>query len=431
MRVSLRHHLAIGQPFARALDAAGHELVDRSADVFMVDLDLPYYRQFIDPQLAAGAKVFTYPHGVGVHHYWDGIDPPYEPVHGTFVIAEGYAEVYRRLGMTRPLYVVGWPYCEQRPFRATDAPRKVLFAPEHPLQNGYLSDWQRQLNVDVYSALLEVPGIDLKVRHLYALEQNGIWGVDGVEYVQGQPDNSIDDIDAADVVVAIGTYAHLSVARGAPTIFFGQNVHPSNGEHPGERVYCKSWDRWRDYARYPFDMSDGPAADLIAAAARSEDPVREWKHRFIGDPMTTEGFDAQLERAVAVARLPELRSLVVVAHAQEVAADVDLLRAYTAAFGAGDDATLLMVAPGGNEHALVGALQLAFAEIGLDDDALPDMVLTTDPLTPAGEWAIAQRAAAFLSERPDELAPAGLADLPRHSAATVADLRAGAAAQLS
>src|SRR5687768_5476387 len=110
MRVFIRHHLAAGRPFENALRAAGHEIVPAGADAVLLDLDLPYMHDFIDSQIAAGAKVFTYPHGVGVFHYWDGIEPPYERVSGSFVVSEGYAEVYRRIGLTRPFYVVGWPY---------------------------------------------------------------------------------------------------------------------------------------------------------------------------------------------------------------------------------------------------------------------------------------------------------------------------------
>ena len=422
--VAFQHHLCAGLPYARALEAAGHPIVPYGGDAFLIDLDLPSYRPTIDTHRRAGSRVFLYPHGVGVMYYYDGIEAPYAHTDGMFVIAPGFAEVYRRIGYPHPTYVIGWPYCDIAPFRAHPAPRRVLFAPMHPLENGYLSDWQQELNREVFAALHAVPGIELTVRHLHALEQNGLEREPGVEYVQGKPDNSYADIDRADVVVACETYAFLAIARGAPTIMFGQHVRPSNGEHPGERVYVKGWDAWRDYVRYPWDMRDAPAADLVAAAAASDEPIRVWKERFIGEPLDPARFSAQLERALAVARLPETRTQTSVADAHEMAADPSLIAAYARAFGPDDDATLVLLAPGAGEE-LVASLYAAFAAAGLDDGALPDLLLLTDELGPAAERAIAERASALVSARPGQGA---FAALPRHDAATVGALRPRAAA---
>jgi hypothetical protein len=423
MRVFIRHHLAAGRPFENALRAAGHEIVPAGADAVLLDLDLPYMHDFIDSQIAAGAKVFTYPHGVGVFHYWDGIEPPYERVSGSFVVSEGYAEVYRRIGLTRPFYVVGWPYCEIRPFRSNPEPRKVLFAPEHPLENGDLVDWIKDLNRTAYEELLAVPGIELTVRHLQTLERNGLWHVPGVNYVEGQPDNSFDDIDRADVVVAGGTYAHIAVARGAPTVMFSQrNVHPSNGEHRGnERRYAQNWDKWRDYVRFPFHIGEGATADVLQAAAATEDGIREWKRLFIGDSMTPERFSAALEQAMKdTVELPETRSFVVLADAGEVVTRPALLAAYADAFGPGDDATLVLLAPPGDQSALVERLGNVFADLDLPDDVLPDMVLSADPVGLTGRVAFVDVAHARLSEH-DVTGAWEL--LPRFDATTARELR--------
>ena len=423
--VAFQHHLSAGTPYARALAAAGHPMVGHGGDAFLIDLDLPPYRPTIDSHRAAGSKVFLYPHGVGLMYYYDGIEEPYEHTDGMFVIAPGFAEVYRRIGYPHPTYVIGWPYCDILPFRASAAPRRVLFAPMHPLEDGYLSDWQQELNGEVFAALWSVPGIELTVRHLLALEQNGLTREPGVEYVQGRPDNSYADIDRADVVVACETYAHIAIARGAPTIMFGQHVHPSNGEHPGERIYVKSWDAWRDYMRYPFDMRDGPAAALIAAAAAADDPIRGWKERFVGEPLDPIGFSAQLEDALDVARLPETRSRSYVAEAEEIASDPALIAAYARVFGPDDDVTLILLAAAAEQGDVVDRLYDAFAEAGLEEHALPDLLLLSDGLSPASERAIASRASGLLSARPGRGALAGL---PRHDAATAAELRPRAAA---
>ena len=423
-RVAIKHHLAAGVPYARALAAAGHEIVapGRPADVFLVDLDTPgpEYRPWIDVYVDAGATAFTYPHGIGVVDKYDGIDEPYERTTGMLVIAEGYAEVYRRMGYPHPMHVTGWAHCELRPFRPTPTPRRVLFAPEHPLENGYLSDWQQDLNRETYRALLEVPAIELTVRHLHELERNGLWREPGVTYVQGRPDNAIDDIDRADIVVASGTYSHLAVARGAPMVKFGQHVHPSNAEHPGERRYAVTWENWRDYARYPFDMRDGPAAGLLADAARSEAPIAGWRRRFIGEQIEPARFSEQLEVARATARLPELRSVAVVAEAGEILESPELLAAYARVFGPDDDATLLLLAPGADEDELVRRLGAAFDRAGLAEDELPDLLALTTPLSDWDLRAIARRAGARLSARE---APPPLDALPAHDAESAPALR--------
>ena len=423
--VAFQHHLSAGLPYARALEAAGHPIVGYGGDAFLIDLDLPSYRPTIDSHRRSGSKVFLYPHGVGVMYYYDGIEAPYEHTDGMFVIAPGFAEVYRRIGYPHPTYVIGWPYCDLLPFRANPAPTRVLFAPMHPLEDGYLSDWQQELNRDVYALLRSVPGIELTVRHLHGLEQNGLPREPGVEYVQGQPDNTYADIDRADVVVACETYAYIAIARGAPTVMFGQGVHPSNGEHPGERIYAKTWDAWRDYLRYPWDMHDGSAGDLLAAAAAGDEPIRDWKARFIGEPLDAARFSATLEEALAVARLPETRSLTIVAFAEELTAQPSLIGAYAEVFCPDDDATLILLAPGAGQDELVPRLYAAFDAAGLDEGDLPDLLLLTDPLTEQAARAIAGRASALLSARAGEGPFAGLS---RHDASTVGALRPRAAA---
>lgn len=423
--VAFQHHLSAGLPYERALAAAGHPMVAHGADALLIDLDLPPYRPTIDMHRSTGSKVFLYPHGVGVMYYYDGIEEPYEHTDGMFVIAPGFAEVYRRIGYPHPVHVIGWPHCELLPFRAHREPRRVLFAPMHPLEDGYLSDWQQDLNREVFRALRAVPGIELKVRHLHELEQNGLTREPDVEYVQGQPDNSYADIDQADVVVACETYAFLAIARGAPTIMFGQHVRPSNGEHRGERTYVKSWEAWRGYTRYPFDMRDAAATDLIAAVAASEEPIREWRDRFIGEPLDPARFSAMLEEALAGARLPEMRSRVIVAYADELTECPELIAAYAAVVGADDDATLILLAPDADPDELVARLYAAFEAAGLAEGDLPDLLLLTDPLTEPAVRAIAGRACALLSGHPGD---GPFAALPCHDARTAGELRPRAAA---
>jgi len=199
-RVAIKHHLAAGTPYARALEAAGYQLVAPGglADAYLSDLEIsgPDYRPPIDRYVDLGATAFSYPHGVGVIAYYDGIDSGYEA---------RARHVRRRTGLRRGVPADGLPQralrgrlgaVRARPVPAVGAAAQgAVRAPSTPLANGFLSDWQRELNRSVFEALLAVPDIELTVRHLYEVEMNGLTREPGVTYVQGQPDNAIDDID--------------------------------------------------------------------------------------------------------------------------------------------------------------------------------------------------------------------------------------------
>ncbi|HEY7622848.1 MAG TPA: class I SAM-dependent methyltransferase [Solirubrobacteraceae bacterium] len=121
-------------------------------------------------------------------------------------------------------------------------------------------------------------------------------------------------------------------------------------------------------------------------------------------------FFADLERAFALTAapgpLPELgptvealvddapRRFRVLALAEEVVAEPDLLRAYAAAFDATEASTLVLRAPDTSTD-IVGPLRYAIAAAGLDEETMPDTLLVgagdpvaaTAVLTAAKEWA--------------------------------------------
>jgi hypothetical protein len=170
-------------------------------------------------------------------------------------------------------------------------------------------------------------------------------------------------------------------------------------------------------------MADGPAADLIVAAARDAEGVAEWKRRWIGEQLVPERFSETLQWALALARRPSTRSFTVLADAQEVVARPQLLEAWAAQFGPDDDATLVLMAPGETLGATADALHGVFRQLGLAESDLPDLLLVPEPLGRDAERALAHGARAVLTEGP---VPAAFAGLERHDAAGVADLRAAA-----
>jgi hypothetical protein len=332
-----------------------------------------------------------------------------ERITAHFVVGEGVREIYRRIGMTVPTYAIGFPWTELRPFRSCAEPRKVLFAPEHPLPSGYLRPDHADRNREVFEALLKLD-LDLTVRHVGTIDQNGLYPVEGVEFTPAEAATTEPQIDAADVVLAVGSFAALSVARGTPTIMFDQSEIPENDNFDGTVWTPVSWDRWGDYARYPIDFHDGPVGDLIAEAAASDERIREWRDLFIGKPFDPMGFAVLFDE---LCREPvietEVRERVVVAWADEITQRPDLLARYARALAGDDRTTLVLYAPDGDENAIVPALQAAIGATGLDDAELPDMLLTALPGHEVHERTLAGRAGAVLTDR-DVSGP--LADLP-------------------
>ncbi len=103
---------------------------------------------------------------------------------------------------------------------------------------------------------------------------------------------------------------------------------------------------------------------------------------------------------------------IVLADAEELAADGALLAAFLDRFGAADPVRLVLLAPGGEEDALAGALGAGPAGARLAADGAADVVLTPAPDGAGGWAALADEALAFLSARP---ARPELAALPRYA----------------
>ena len=283
MRVAIRDHQNKSRGLVQALSDFEVVPLGVPADFLLIDHDATaYYRQVIDAYHKTGAKVYLYPHGATAHLAWDGVWPEYEKVSGYLAMSEGQAETMRRYGYSKPISVTGWHWCEQKPFRAWNRERKakVLFAPIHALNNGFLFKEVKEETQLVFERLCALP-VDLKVRYIGDLESCGIERVNDVEYVKGSKDNSIEDIDEADFVVSFGTFAYLSVARGKPTLFYRQDI-PYFDAHSNDDIrYAEHWDFYGDYMRYPIDVLDHSFIEANQEQA-------EWRKLFIGEQITPE-----------------------------------------------------------------------------------------------------------------------------------------------
>lgn len=299
MIAAIKDHQNKAQGLAQALLQVGWDVIyagSGSADVLLIDhdIDRPGYRDLIDAYKTDGAKIVLYPHGANPMTVWDGLMEPY-PVDACLVIAEGHRQVMEAYGYPHPIRVIGWPYGPQHDFQPA-APDRVLFAPIHPLGNGYLHPSWAEANATAFRALLDY-GRPITVRLIGSVQANGLWYAPGAEYVAGRMDGSTDGLDDADVVVAHGTFLSLAVAAGKPAVTFHQVQPTSDPEGPGEPlVPVRSWERYRHLMRYPFDLAD---PDGIAKAAWWA--PAQWRRRFIGDPLDPALLDHTLREIVTMA----------------------------------------------------------------------------------------------------------------------------------
>ena len=176
--------------------------------------------------------------------------------------------------------------------------------------------------------------------------------------------------------------------------------------------------QWRFPTDLPADWRELPGEEvafrIAGAAGLMSDPsrlelMRELEAAFqaAAAPGTA---PVPSERVQALSTGDEDR-FCVLAHADEVVAHPELLRAYASAFGATDRATLLLFAEGADGESLVGRLRGAIAAAEIDEDTMPDAVVV--------ETGEAQFGAAVLTA-----AAWGPADLPRFAAGEIGALRA-------
>lgn len=296
-----------GDAFRRALLAFGYQELSQASyrrpRILLVDHDFGNggkgERPLVTRSARQGAAVFLYPHAAMACTIWDMGYPISPLVRAHFAPSEGYAEVLRRTEYPHPAPVVGWSLCDLRSFSPVKAVHKVLFGPMHPNRRGALYDGDRRLNALVFDrllALVDLHGIQLTVRYLGTLEQNGLREEPGVRYVQGQPDLTIAEIDEADAVVGHNTFAYLAVARGKPVVMMAEHLPPRGGNPPGKIWWAQNWELYRDRLRFPLNLPDGDAWELLCQAAAGSREVEEWRRRHIGQPFDGSHFVAELER---------------------------------------------------------------------------------------------------------------------------------------
>lgn len=258
------------------------QLVSEGANVLLIDGDFPVasYPYTIQHAYEAGAETVLYSHGAPVITAWDGIWRPGPLTRLYLAQSPGQKWVMNTYKYPIKVEVIGWHYCEQRLFQPCNDVKKVLFAPEHPHTNGYMLAEAREITEKINNLLNDLP-FDV-VRH------------DGPVPL----DISVMAIDQADVVVSYpGTFATLAVARGKPVVMYGQDICPHDGYSDEMLKYVKHWDDYRDYMRYPYDIShvNARAAESIIRNAAINEAV-DWKLKFVGHSIDPENLVKVLKR---------------------------------------------------------------------------------------------------------------------------------------
>lgn len=271
-------HAGKGERFAKALRDAGHTPVPDAGDVALVDHD---HRQAL---CDAHEAVVLYPHGGAPVLTWDG-QAVHPHVRLNLVPGLGHAQVMAVYGFGVPCVPVGWPFCDLAEPRYPEHVRRVLFAPVHPLGDGYLSPQDAEVNRRALDVLV-TSGLDVSVSAWGRPEGFGLDPRAPVRWVRGGTLDTA-EVDAADLVVANSTMLGLAVARGVPALSFAADKPPDLSMAPPTR-HPASWASYADLLRYPYDLADGPLEDLVGAVCRPDPVVQRWRRRFVGGPFEPE-----------------------------------------------------------------------------------------------------------------------------------------------
>ncbi|MBQ4514395.1 MAG: hypothetical protein II969_15480 [Anaerolineaceae bacterium] len=295
-------HQNKSQRYRDALSKAGWTFVERKhvQGVQFILTDSDWRQSIMDEARGRGIPVFLYPHAARPMVPYDGCVEP-QPVRAMFTHSEGGAEIMRIIGYPNPVEVTGWSYSDIKPFQPRKELKKILFAPIHPNQNGWLSDVDKDLNWRTLERLVKYchdHSVQLSVRYIGEPKDSGIDLITGSSYIemhQGKKNNSSMDMETADLVVGHQTFAYIAVALGIPTIMMGEEIPPRSGNTDAGFCYVKHWEAYKDLLQFPLDILQGETAEVIAWAMKGCPKVEAWKDRIIGKPFDGSAFVEKLE----------------------------------------------------------------------------------------------------------------------------------------
>lgn len=299
MKYYLKYHQKKHEFIKRALDQQGWKQTRQNPDFMFFDrVQYLNGKKFAFYEISKDVKAtrLIFPHSASPPWWYDGILPVPENVDAILTFGEAQAEATRTF-VDVPVHAIGWAWGKVSKFKPVEEPTKILFAPIHPNSKG-MGDSRARLNRKVLEALLELPEkYEIEVRHVGHLERQGLFRNRRVSYSSGNTDNKTHNIKRADVVIAEGTFMHLSVAMGKPTIGLYQDTLYNDTP---EKIYPQTLADWRHWVEYPVNFGSAPLEELILFVSQNEQT--EWREDNIGKAFTPKKF-VQLLKKVQDGRL--------------------------------------------------------------------------------------------------------------------------------
>jgi len=288
----IRRNKDAGLAFENSLLDAGYEYVKHylKADFLLLDCEGRGEKRENVKEFLNDRCVFVYPHTPLTAWLWDGVYEPL-PVDCNFVYSRGALEIMELYGYPNRIEVVGFPRCEILPFRPTTGSR-LLFVPARPRKDGgkhsTMDDQVLKFILDHSDCFESITICTIKNYAFPDLEKNL-----RVNVVRTDPkatltptQDMVERIDEADLVIAVHTTGSLAVARGKPTIFYGQHEPPDTVTG----LVPKNYEKYRHLLQYPLTIEDMNIHDILDVRRQSNQWVEKWKDRFIGFPFDPERF---------------------------------------------------------------------------------------------------------------------------------------------
>ena len=277
MKYWILHHQHKGKPIEAALRSQGW-VYSRTPDIAL--FDTARNNRVVDLFRRAKSSLVIYPHTAIAAWWYDGLMELPKDYDAILVIGEGQKQVQQIITPNIRIETIGWGYCPILPFQKPEVVKRIVFAPMHPA-GGVLRSEAKDTNARVYKQLLQLDDVQIVLRVIGKLEDNGLWYSPKVIIKNAKPDGSYAEIDIADLVIGEGMYLSLAVARGKPAIGMNQRI----SQRPNlSGLVPKQWEEYNYLQAYPVDFDDGDITELIYKATQ-ESSVSEWKKCFIGEQL--------------------------------------------------------------------------------------------------------------------------------------------------
>lgn len=269
--------------YVNALFSAGFEEVNSldNADFILYDSEGVGGRRNVKADFLKRGVGFIYPHTPLTCYIWDGIYQPL-PVAVNFVAGKGQKRIIREYGYPYRVEACGFPRCEVRPFQPSSG-RDLLFVPARPRRdNGrqtahdlFAFKWicDRRERFDRVTVCRLAGQLDYPDKYM------------GIDFITTNPKETpspaqemIDRIDRADLIISTTTPAALAIARGKPTIVYGQGdtLETLTGQS------AKHYASYKDCYDYPLCL-ENMDFDCAESVMREPHPqAEEWKRLHIG-----------------------------------------------------------------------------------------------------------------------------------------------------